>query len=91
MAPDLRKKVDANRAAREALENGMKKQQEAQVLSPICACKLDSSAHLLISTGSGPRLSETCVGRSVKVNIVPAWLPRRVISSTLPDISMLVL
>ncbi|KAI0041548.1 hypothetical protein FA95DRAFT_1565280 [Auriscalpium vulgare] len=34
MAPDLRRKVDANRRAREALEQGMKRQNEAQAADP---------------------------------------------------------
>ncbi|KAI0315514.1 hypothetical protein OF83DRAFT_1246447 [Amylostereum chailletii] len=31
MSPDLKRKVDANRAARLAVEEGVKRQQEAQV------------------------------------------------------------
>ncbi|KAI9434017.1 hypothetical protein H4582DRAFT_1819272 [Lactarius indigo] len=34
MAPDLKRKVDENRRARLALEEGMKQQQNAQVGSP---------------------------------------------------------
>jgi hypothetical protein len=35
MAPDLRRKVDENRRARLALEEGMKQQQNAQVSFPL--------------------------------------------------------
>ena len=44
MAPDLRRKVDATRAAREAREADMKKQADAQVriLSFSCVCQKDS-------------------------------------------------
>ncbi|KAI0063408.1 hypothetical protein BV25DRAFT_1824512 [Artomyces pyxidatus] len=34
MSPDLRRKVDANRAARLALEEGMKRQQQVQASDP---------------------------------------------------------
>lgn len=36
MAPDLRRKVDANRAARLARDEGTKRQMDAQVSAFVC-------------------------------------------------------
>jgi hypothetical protein len=62
MAPDLRRKVDENRRARLALEEGMRQQQKAQVSFP-----LQSGFHHTILFFEyplgGPRVRKTGLGR----------------------------
>src|SRR6266702_2426321 len=55
MAPDLKRKVDENRRARLALEEGMKQQQNAQVGSSFSAVSHHTSPFVLCSSTRSPQ------------------------------------
>jgi hypothetical protein len=65
MAPDLRRKVDENRRARLALEEGMRQQQNAQVSFPLQSVSHHTILFFEYPIG-GPRVCKTDLGRPTR-------------------------
>jgi hypothetical protein len=73
MAPDLRRKVDENRRARLASEEGMKRQQNAQVGFTVKPVSHHTSCISNV-LAARPGVCETCLGRPTETVTVPFQL-----------------